>query len=108
MPGQRTPKPRTVPGAGAGAATPNGTAGQPNGKQNKKKKGAVAGSVETPAASASSTPVQEVPPPVVEDTADDAEAEALQKKIRNLNKKVCCIGIRLTCFVSDLSVCMTA
>jgi translation initiation factor 2A len=87
VPGQRTPKARTVPGAGA--VTPNGAATPPNGKQNKKKKGAAAGSnANTPAVSAPSTPVQEVPPPVVEDTVDDAEAEALQKKIRNLNKKV--------------------
>jgi translation initiation factor 2A len=86
VPGQRVPRPRTVPGAGSAAV--DGTATPPNGKQNKKKKAGAAGSnANSPAPSVPSTPVQEVPPPVVE-SADNAEAEALQKKIRNLNKKV--------------------
>jgi hypothetical protein len=76
-----------VPGAGSAAV--DGTATPPNGKPNKKKKAGAAGSnVNIPAASVPSTPVQETTPAVVADSADNAEAEALQKKIRNLNKKV--------------------
>ncbi|KAJ9125600.1 hypothetical protein QFC22_000562 [Naganishia vaughanmartiniae] len=81
VPGQRTPKPRTVPGA------PDPSAVQGNGKQNKKKKGGAAGSgAATPVVSAPPTPVQEVAPIV--DSAADAEGEVMQKKIRNLNKKL--------------------
>lgn len=79
---------------GAGSAAVDGTATPPNGKQNKKKKAGAAGSnVNSPAASVPSTPVQEVAPAVVADSADNAEAEALQKKIRNLNKKVRASGL---------------
>lgn len=73
---------------GAGSAAVDGNATPPNGKQNKKKKAGAAGSNNSPAASVPSTPVQEITPAVVVDSTDNAEAEALQKKIRNLNKKV--------------------
>ncbi|KAJ9100082.1 hypothetical protein QFC19_005762 [Naganishia cerealis] len=83
VPGQRTPKPRTVPGA------PDPNAVQSNGKQNKKKKAGTAGSgTATPTASAPPTPVQEVTPAVVTNSVADAEGEVMQKKIRNLNKKL--------------------
>lgn len=93
VPGQTRPKPRTVPGA------PDPGAVQGNGKQNKKKKGGAAGSgATTPVVSAPPTPVQEVAPIV--DSAADAEGEVMQKKIRNLNKKVSCAYGRISSTVT--------
>jgi translation initiation factor 2A len=80
VPGTRTPRSRNIPGAPPGAAKPNGNEGK--GKKNKKN-GAATGGNATPAASAPSTPAVEVPPPIA-----DGDADATQKKIRNLNKKV--------------------
>lgn len=78
VPGTRTPRSRNIPGAPPGAAKPNGT----EGKGKKGKKGGK-GDIVTPAASVPSTPAVEVPPPLA-----DGDADATQKKIRNLNKKV--------------------
>ncbi|KAH8084085.1 eukaryotic translation initiation factor eIF2A-domain-containing protein [Filobasidium floriforme] len=80
VPGTRTPRSRNIPGAPPGAAKPNGNEGK--GKKNKKN-GAATGGNATPAASAPSTPAVEVPPPIA-----DGDADATQKKIRNLNKKL--------------------
>jgi translation initiation factor 2A len=79
VPGTRTPRSRNIPGAPPpGVAKPNGAEGK--GKKGKKTAAAKAG---TPVPSAPATPLTEVPPVV-----PDADADATQKKIRNLNKKV--------------------
>jgi len=77
VPGTRTPRSRNIPGAPPGANKPNGNEGG-KGKKGKKASGAA-----TPAASVPSTPLAEVPPPIA-----DGDADATQKKIRNLSKKV--------------------
>jgi len=76
---------RHVPGAPIPGAE-NGANGVANGKQSKKgKKNAVASPAGTPAGSAPPTPSVEA---VAPESSADAEAEATQKKIRNLSKKL--------------------
>lgn len=78
VPGTWTPKTRHIPGAPPGAAKTNGGEGSPAGKGKKGKKANGSGTA-TPA-----TPAPEPAAPAV----NDADTEAAQKKIRNLNKKV--------------------
>lgn len=80
IPGARTPRSRNVPGAPPGSGKPNGNA---NGNEGKGKKG------KKPNANAAATPVSAPATPVVEVANPvDNDADATQKKIRNLNKKL--------------------
>lgn len=86
----RTPRVRHIPGAPPPGSDPNGTASKDDGKKNKKnkKKKGPGGD------DAAGLPSIELTQPVIEESTSAAdlaaapEAEAIQKKVRNLTKKV--------------------